>query len=429
MNARSVAYLLAITGWTMSCNSNDGNPAVSGSGGSTGTIGIGGQVGLGGNASGGTNSATGGVVSSNGGTASGGTVSSNGGAAKGGTVSSNGGAATGGTVSANGGAATGGTVSSNGGAAKGGTVSSNGGAATGGTVSSNGGTATNTGGTAGKGGAVSTMAGSIGRGGASTGGAQTSGGSNTAGAAQGCGVTGAATGAQNLTIQIAGQDRAYVLFVPTNYTATTAMPLIFAWHGLGGNGTMARQYFRIEQAASNQAIFVYPTGLPNSSGQAAWTLTQTGVDVQFFDALLADVSSKYCVDRTRVYSTGHSYGAMMTNALGCYRSNVLRGIAPVAGMPPFGNVTCTGAVAAWIAHGENDATVDFTTGGVASRDLWLKLNTCDATTTPTAVEPSPCVAYQGCSDGHPVHWCVHQDDHNWPSFAGAGIWAFFNSLK
>jgi poly(3-hydroxybutyrate) depolymerase len=234
---------------------------------------------------------------------------------------------------------------------------------------------------------------------------------------------------QNLQMTIAGTTRDYVLFVPTAYNSSTKMPLIFAWHGLGGSGTMARQYFRIEQAASNQAIFVYPTGLPNSNNQTAWTLTQNGVDVQFFDALRADIASKYCIDANRVYSTGHSYGAMMTNALGCYRGNVLRGIAPVAGMPPFGNPTCTGAVAAWIAHGDNDPTVDFTTGGIASRDLWIKLDTCDASTTPVAVDPSPCVAYQGCSAGHPVHWCVHQDQHNWPSFAGAGIWAFFNSLK
>jgi len=255
------------------------------------------------------------------------------------------------------------------------------------------------------------------------------GGSNGTSLSPGCGVTGAATDVQNLTMQVANQDRSYVLFVPKTYDPNTPLPLIFAWHGLGGTGTMARQYFGLERAASNRAIIVYPSGLPNNDGQAGWTLTQTGIDVQFFDALLADVAGKYCIDQNRVYSTGHSFGAMMTNALGCYRGNVLRGIAPVAGMPPFGNPTCTGAVAAWIAHGENDATVDFETGGVASRDFWIELNGCSTTTEPVAVDPSPCVAYQGCGAGHPLHWCVHQDNHNWPSFGGAGIWAFFDAMK
>ena len=319
-----------------------------------------------------------------------------------------------------GGAAVGGAL---GGAATGGLAASNGGKATsGGTVSK--------GGTVGKGGGGSANAGASAQGGSSVTGGASSAGSSNAGA-PGCkgSTLAAATGAQNLTITVAGQERAYVLFVPTTYNGSTAMPLVFAWHGLGGSGTLARQYFGLERAASNGAIFVYPTGLENSSGQTAWTLTSSGIDVQLFDALRADVASKYCVDTNRVFSTGHSYGGMMTNALGCYRGNVLRAIAPVAGMPPFGNPTCTGPVAAFVVHGDNDATVDFTNGGVATRDLWIRLNTCSATTTPTAVDPSPCVAYQDCSAGHPVHWCVHQNNHNWPSFAGAGIWGFFNGFK
>jgi poly(3-hydroxybutyrate) depolymerase len=241
-------------------------------------------------------------------------------------------------------------------------------------------------------------------------------------------MTGAATGVQNLQVIVAGQTRDFVLSVPTTYSAITKMPLIFAYHGLGGDGSLARQYFGIERAANNQAIFVYPTGLPNADGDNIWTLSETGIDVQFFDTLLAEVKSKYCVDSSRVFSTGHSYGGLMTNALGCYRGSTLRAIAPVAGMPPFGNPKCQGPVAAWIAHGDNDPTVDYTTGGVATRDLYIKLNTCSSTDTPAPVEPSPCVAYSGCSDGHPVHWCVHQNGHNWPSFGGTGIWAFFNSF-
>lgn len=291
-----------------------------------------------------------------------------------------------------------------------------------------GGTANASGGSTTRGSSRSPSGGSSATGGAALGGSSTSPASPTD-PAPGCGKDAAATGAQDLTIPIAGTDRSYILFVPTNYDSNQALPLIFAWHGLGGSGTLARQYFGLERAAGNQAIIVYPSGLPTTDGKAGWTLTQDGIDVQFFDALLAEISDKYCIDRARVFSTGHSFGAMMTNALGCFRGNVLRGVAPVAGMPPFGRTTCTGAVAAWIAHGENDGTVDFTDGGIASRDFWIEQDGCSSELEPAAVEPSPCVAYQNCSDGHPVHWCVHQNDHNWPNFAAAGIWAFFNGLK
>jgi poly(3-hydroxybutyrate) depolymerase len=133
---------------------------------------------------------------------------------------------------------------------------------------------------------------------------------------------------------------------------------------------------------------------------------------------------------------------MFTNALGCYRGNVLRAIAPVAGMPPNaygrGTVTCDGSVAAWIAHGENDATVDYTTGGIASRDFWLGQNGCSTTTVQDSTTPA-CVDYQGCRTGLPVIWCVHDQGHNWPNAsygcdggvcfdAGPAIWSFFASL-
>jgi len=270
--------------------------------------------------------------------------------------------------------------------------------------------------------------GASGTGGASGGGSGGSGGSGTP--SSGCGMTGAPTGAMTtLTITVAGQERAYVLFVPTNYDASTRYPLIFAWHGLGGTGTLARSYFRIEQAAANQAILVYPTALPNAQGMAAWDLAANGIDVQLFDALLASVSGRYCIDGARVFSTGHSYGGYMTNRLGCTRGDVLRAIGPVAGGPPFGGGswgTCAGQVGAWIAHGMNDGTVDFAQGE-AARDRFLMANGCGATTMPTA--PDACVAYDGCMPDLPVHWCVHMMDHNWPSYAGAGIWTFFNSFK
>ena len=262
-------------------------------------------------------------------------------------------------------------------------------------------------------------------GGSATGGETAAGGSATGGApSSGCRVAGAPTGVQERTLTVAGTERTYVLSVPTGYDASTPLPLVFAWHGLGGDGTMARMYFRIETASGGGAIFAYPDGLPNEDGQAAWDLSDTGGDVAYFDALLAALSAEYCVDATRVFSTGHSFGGFFTNRLGCSRASVLRAVAPVAGGPPFGGpgAACTPAVAAWIAHGDNDETVDFSMGEDA-RDNYLAANSCGTTTAP--VEPSPCVAYEGCAAGRPVHWCVHQDGHNWPSFAGSGIWSFF----
>jgi poly(3-hydroxybutyrate) depolymerase len=158
-------------------------------------------------------------------------------------------------------------------------------------------------------------------------------------------------------------------------------------------------------------------------GKPGWDLSATGVDVQLFDALVAALSQQYCVDPNRIFSTGHSFGAFFTNRLGCSRGNVLRAIAPVAGAPPVGGTNCSGDVAAWITHGQNDPTVPFTQGE-ATRDFWRSRNSCS--TMSQATPPSPCVAFQSCTQ--PVHWCAHTGGHEWPSFAAGGIWTFFNSF-
>lgn len=257
----------------------------------------------------------------------------------------------------------------------------------------------------------------------------TGGGTSTGGTGDGCGADAGAEGAQDRMIEVAGAERHYIVVIPPGYDPATPHPVVFAWHGLGGSGTLARAYFKIEEAAAGAAIFVYPDGLPqaNMQGQSGWNLADGGEDVQFFDAMLADVTATACVDAGRVFSAGHSFGGYMTNSLGCYRGGTIRAIAPVAGGGPFG--ACTGQVAAWLAHGTLDAVVPFAMGE-ASRDAWTAANGCGDQADPTP--PAPCTAFAGCDAGFPVHWCAHDEPdfsgHAWPAWAGAGIWGFFAGL-
>lgn len=255
----------------------------------------------------------------------------------------------------------------------------------------------------------------------------------------GCGLVGAPTGVlSNQTITVGGHARTYLLSVPRSYDPNTPLALIFGWHGHGGNGDGARQGFAIEPAAVGGAIFVYPDGL-GGAGNTDWDRTATGIDVALFDALVSYLAGSYCIDRNRIFSIGASAGAYFTNALGCYRGDVLRAIAPVAGGPPNA-ATCAGHVGAWVAHASNDPLVDFTNGGIATRDFWIRKNGCLTTLAPVAVGPSDCEEYQGCLPDLPVVWCVFSEGHSWPSMAncydggvcfdaGPAIWAFFARFK
>ncbi|MCY1007192.1 hypothetical protein OV079_16840 [Nannocystis pusilla] len=244
-----------------------------------------------------------------------------------------------------------------------------------------------------------------------------------------CGQPPPFTGVMAQKIEAAGIERDYDLVIPADYDPDHAYPLVFAWHGRGGNGELARLYFKVEEAAAGQAIFIYPDGLPlaDMDNQTGWDLDPANEDVALFDAILADVGARLCIDAGRVFSTGHSFGGYMSNTLGCARGGIVRAIAPVAGGGPFS--ACTGQVAAWLAHGTGDTTVPLSQGEGA-RDHWLSANSCGDTT--AAVDPAPCVAYDDCESGFPVHWCQHDEPdlggHGWPAWAGPAIWSFFAAL-
>ncbi len=236
----------------------------------------------------------------------------------------------------------------------------------------------------------------------------------------GCGVNGGAPGLQTKTITIANTARTYRVFVPTAYDAAVPTRLVFVFHGLGGDGNQIRAYFGIETQAAGQALFVYPDGLPVQGGQTGWSAG----DLAFFDAMVTEISASYCVDPARIFATGHSFGGYMSNLVGCSRGGVVRAIAPVSGGLAGGS--CATPVAAWIAHGDNDQTVN-QSEGIAARDRWRTVNGC-ATTTMTT-DPSPCVAYDGCGAGHPVTWCSFTGGHYpLPSFIKPAIWGFLSQF-
>ena len=219
------------------------------------------------------------------------------------------------------------------------------------------------------------------------------------------------------TITIQGVQREYFLYVPRTYSASQPYPIIFRWHGSTGNGTSGG--LEIEAASLEKAIIASPSGLNGN-----WDLAPNGVDVQLFDALLAELESRYCIDTNRVFSYGFSAGAGFTNLLGCVRSPTVRAVAPVEGWAP--QTTCNGPVAAWITHSIDDTAITIDRGKDAL-NLFLKLDGCGSTS--TATTPSPCTAYQGCLSDYPVAWCQTTGPHSpQGAFTGPGAWGFFNSL-
>ena len=377
--------------------------------------------------SGGTDAGTGGFVGTGGlvatgGTASGGTTAT-GGTTSGGTPATGGasGGATGGA--GKGGASTGGAFTA--GAGQGGTAA--GGSPAGGS-SANGGKGGAPGGSGGSGGAI---AGNGGKGGGASSGGSGGGGSG-GGASQGKGSLGCGSPSPlksgNLTETIDGTSRKFVLDVPSGYDTNKPYRLIFVWHPLGGSAdqVVSDGYNGLKSLSSGGAIFVAAEGMDGSndeaSGRGWWNVNDR--DMKLLTAMLARIQMGLCVDQDRIFSTGFSFGGMMSYAVG-YEFDVFRAIAPCSGdmqvIQPDNTYTRPLPIMAF--HGNNDTFVT-TARGRAARDKYLMRNQCGTQTQPVA--PSPCVQYQGC--GAPTFWCEFPGGHNTWSEQPQAIWKFFSQF-
>ena len=230
------------------------------------------------------------------------------------------------------------------------------------------------------------------------------------------------------SIDVDGTMREYVLDVPDDYDASKPHLLIFGWHWRGGKAqdVVDNQYYGLKPLSNGSAIFVSPEGLVDN-GQSGWA-NPGGRDIEFTKAMLEHFESELCIDESRIFSTGFSYGAMMSFAVGCAMGDVFRGIAPFAGGLYSGCEDGTAPVAMWGTHGYSDGAdgVVPIADGRAARDEFLARNGCGTDTTPVA--PDECVSYQGCSAGYPVTWCEWDGGHWWPSFASQAVWDFFSAL-
>lgn len=281
-------------------------------------------------------------------------------------------------------------------------------------------------------------------GGASSGGASTGPGSTTNTAATGTGGTGGPNGGQSpgcgsqtplesgtFTIDVEGTERTYILDVPGTYDTNHPYRLVFTWHWLGGSATAVvnQGYYGLKALADDTAIFVSPDGLEGSAagidGQG-WYNTNGG-DMKFLHAMLDHFNQNACIDQGKIFSTGFSFGGMMSNAIGCELADVFRAIAPMSGnLQGSGCQQTSDHPIAYLGiHGDNDTFVT-TDSGRAARDVFVARNHCQSETEPS--EPSVCVAYTGCDAGYPVSWCEWSGEHSpWPD-AAEPIWSFFEQF-
>jgi polyhydroxybutyrate depolymerase len=136
-----------------------------------------------------------------------------------------------------------------------------------------------------------------------------------------------------------GKTRAYRLHVPSSASAKgEPVPLVIVLHGAGANGKITEALTGFTRLGDRHTFAVaYPDGLaglwrfwegnrPVLAGRPA-----RSDDVGFIESLIANLVKEEIADPRRVYVTGISNGAYMSNRLACDLADQIAAIAPVAG--------------------------------------------------------------------------------------------------
>jgi poly(3-hydroxybutyrate) depolymerase len=256
-------------------------------------------------------------------------------------------------------------------------------------------------------------------------------GKNPPGPSIGCGKSlgSLKTGTYNITS--AGLNRRYIIDIPANYDPNKPYKLFFCFHWMGGsdqhvaNGSISNGgaanwgYYGLKRMATNageQCIFVAPQGYTDGS---PWR--GDNKDHTFFEDMLALFKGQLCVDTTRVFATGFSFGGMETVSQSFGHQKYLRAVCAIAGvayniyMPPG---PPNDPIAYMHVVGMADGLCPYNTsnkGGKWCVTTHAQNNGCTVPANiPIVASGSSthfCYDFQGCNKDYSVKLCTHNGAH------------------
>ena len=235
-------------------------------------------------------------------------------------------------------------------------------------------------------------------------------------------------------IQVGSDSRKYFITLPKNYDNTKPHKVLFALHCYGSSG---------EDFVHHSADYDHPTPyygqqVLDKNGDyifvsldaigGLWNKGQS--DHDFFAQTLTTLNENYCVDTSRVFITGFSYGAMFSYSLMQDMQTRVRAAATYAvadyniWLPEGDNMK--NLPIAWMnVHGKNDGRCDYNRAKNSALPRILKRNgKADANgdfTDASSEKPEEvngntghvCYDFKNVDERFPVKWCSWPGDHQW----------------
>jgi poly(3-hydroxybutyrate) depolymerase len=235
--------------------------------------------------------------------------------------------------------------------------------------------------------------------------------------------------------------RNYFMKLPKTYNQAQPYQLSIGGSGCGGSETVGSEGgYALPNTNEIQVALSYVTA--NSACFADDAVNTP--DLPYFDAVIADLEAKFCIDKSKIFVHGYSSGAWETYMLGCARAGVIRGIFTSQGGERVKRPACSGPVAALLSAGANasndnpigpldpnsgEAKSLDSLGSAVARDEILMRNGCTGTATVTWSGSAECKQYTGCPAAYPVIWCPINGGHEYASQLAAPAETFFQGLS
>lgn len=237
-------------------------------------------------------------------------------------------------------------------------------------------------------------------------------------------------------MKVNGETREYFITLPKNYDNKKPYKLLFAMHCMGSNAEDFVHHYADQDHPSpyygqqkldteGNYIFVSPRG--DTDGMP-WS-TSSDKDHKFINQLLTTLEENYCIDTSRVFMTGFSFGAMVTNSMAQDMQDRLRAVAVYATADY--NIYLPknkGLPIAWMAvHGKNDGTCQYNRARDSALKRILKNNgKADADgnfTDASAEKPKEvggsghlCYDFTTVDERFPVKFCSWNGQHQWTAY-------------
>jgi polyhydroxybutyrate depolymerase len=254
--------------------------------------------------------------------------------------------------------------------------------------------------------------------------------------------------------------RPYTLHVPAGYDPSQATPLLVMFHGYGASGALEDAYMGLTATSdAHSFLYVYADGTLDPTGNRFWNATDAccdlyGIavdDVQYFDAVVADIESRYNVDGKRIFVVGHSNGGFMSHRLACDRASTVAAILSLAGAQWDDPTRCSpsGTVSIAEVHGNADATIVYDGGSTTEGTYpsapttvadWAAKNGCSGALAATgqtydidsqlAGSETQVQSFAGCPAGIDVELWVIQGGSHIPTLTpdwGELVWGFLSA--